>query len=260
MTNAVLTASDVSYGYSSERTVLRGISAAFEHGALCGIIGPNGCGKTTLLKLLSGEYKPTSGHVLLDGRDTAAYPMREKARRIAVVPQSSHMDFDMTALDVVLMGRQPYLRRFERETDNDIAIACNALERTDMLKYRDTPVTALSGGEMQRVIISRALAQQTDVMLLDEPSASLDLKHAAQILSLIRALTREKSVCGVCVLHDLSLAGWFCDKIILMNNGEIYSSGSPADVLTFEAIRDVYGVESDIMRDGAHVRVLPRYE
>lgn len=260
MKDAVLTASDVSYGYNSERTVLRGISAAFEHGALWGIIGPNGCGKTTLLKLLSGELKPARGHVMLNGRDTSVYPMREKARRIAVVPQSSHMDFDMTALDVVLMGRQPYLRRFERETAEDIAIAHNALERTDMLKYRDTPVTALSGGEMQRVIIARALAQQTDVMLLDEPSASLDLKHAAQILSLIRALTREKRVCGVCVLHDLSLAGWFCDNIILINEGEVYANGLPADVLTVDAIRDVYGVKSDIICDGAHVRVLPRYE
>ena len=166
----------------------------------------------------------------------------------------------MTALDVALMGRQPYIRRFERESDEDIRIADEALTHTDVREYRDKAVTELSGGEMQRVIIARALAQQTDVMLLDEPVSNLDIRHAAQILKLVRTLTHEKQVCGVCVLHDLGLAGWFCDRLVLMQGGRIYACGSPQDVLTSRAIRDVYGIDADIIHKDGHVYVLPEYE
>ena len=198
--------------------------------------------------------------MLLNGRDVRDYPARELARNMSVVPQSTRMDFDMTALDVVLMGRQPYLRRFEREGEADLRIARAALERTDVLRYADTPVTALSGGELQRVVIARALAQQAGVMLLDEPVSSLDIRHTARILGLTRSLAREEGVCAVCVLHDLSLAGWFCDRIALMQRGGVYAFGAPAEVLTRANVLSVYDVDADIVRDGDAVRVLPRYE
>lgn len=260
MSDVILKAQDVCFGYERERAVLTGVNLSFSRGMLTGIIGPNGSGKTTLIKLLSGAFSPSSGHITLDGRDVHDFPVRDLAKRISVVPQSTRMDFDMTALDVALMGRQPYLRRFERESDEDICIARDALRRTDVIQYQDSPVSELSGGEMQRVIIARALTQQTDVMLLDEPVASLDVRHAAHILDLTRTLTREKDVCGVCVLHDLSLAGWFCDRIALMFNGSVYAYGSPADVLTKQAISDVYGIGADVINDGGRVRVLARYE
>jgi iron complex transport system ATP-binding protein len=260
MSDAILKAEGVCFGYKHDNAVLSGVSLSFKRGEFTGIIGPNGSGKTTLIKLLSGALRPSGGCVTLDGRDVRDFPVRDLAKRISVVPQSTHMDFDMTALDVALMGRQPYLRRFERESDEDIRIARDALTRTDVIQYQDTPVSALSGGEMQRVIIARALTQQTDVMLLDEPVASLDVRHAAHILRLSRDLAHKQQVCGVCVLHDLSLAGWFCDRIALMCAGEVYAYGFPADVLTARAIADVYGVGADIIADGGHVRVLARYE
>lgn len=260
MTEAILEARGVGYGYDSGTAVLRGVSLSFDKGMLTGILGPNGSGKTTLIKALSGALKPRSGHVLLEGRDVREYPARELARRMSVVPQSTRTDFDMTALDVALMGRQPYIRRFERESEEDIRIAREALERTDVLRYQDTPVTALSGGELQRVIIARALTQQAGVMLLDEPVSSLDIHHTARILALTRDLVRERGVCAVCVLHDLSLAGWFCDRIALMRAGEVFAFGTPTEVLTGANIREVYGVDADIVREGERVRVLPRYE
>lgn len=259
MTGAVLEARDVCYGYERGRAVLKNVSLGFAHGELTGIIGPNGSGKTTLIRLLSGILRPESGRILLDGRNVHELPARALARRISVVPQSTRMDFDMTALDVALMGRQPYIRRFERESDEDLRIARDALARTDVIQYQDTPAGSLSGGEMQRVIIARALTQQTDVMLLDEPVASLDIRHAVHMLRIAQGLTHENDVCGVCVLHDLSLAGWFCDKLALMYEGEIYAHGSPADVLTSKAIRDVYGVDADIINEDGRIRVLVRY-
>lgn len=257
---AALEARDVKYGYERDGMVIDGVSLACGRGTLTGILGPNGSGKTTLIKLMSGALRPSAGRVLLNGRDVRDYPARELARNMSVVPQSTRMDFDMTALDVALMGRQPYIRRFERESERDVEIARAALERTDVARYADTPVTALSGGELQRVVIARALAQQAGVMLLDEPVSSLDIRHTAHILGLVRSLAREEGVCAVCVLHDLSLAGWFCDSIALMQCGRVYACGAPGEVLTRDNIMSVYGVDADIVRDGAAVRVLPRYE
>lgn len=257
---AALEAQGIAYGYEDENPVLRGVDIRFESGTLTGVIGPNGSGKTTLIKILSGALQPSSGVVRLKGRDINSYTARELARNMSVVPQSSHIEFDMTALDIALMGRQPYIRRFERESPADLGIAREALRRTDVLRYENTPVTALSGGEMQRVVIARALTQQAGVMLLDEPVSSLDISHASRILRLTRDLVREDGVCGVCVLHDLSLAGWFCDKIALMHGGRVFAYGRPEEVLTGKNILAVYGVPADIIIENGRVRVLPRYE
>lgn len=260
MTGDILQVNELEYGYERGRAVLKSVNLSFARGTLTGVLGPNGSGKTTLIKLLTGALKPDKGCVLLNGRDVLKYQARELARSMSIVPQSTQIDFDMTALDVALMGRQPYMRRFERESEEDIRIAREALERADVLRYQDTPVTALSGGELQRVIIARALTQQADVMLLDEPVSNLDIRHTARMLALVRDLVRERGVCAVCVLHDLSLAGWFCDRIALMHAGKVYACGAPIDVLTQANVRDVYGVDADIVQDGTHVRVLPRYE
>ncbi len=254
----MLKAENITFRYAGE-DILQQMSCCFPSGMLTGIIGPNGSGKSTLLRLLSGEKRPLTGQILLDGEPVSDMPARRLARRMSVVPQQSHMDFAFSALEVVLMGRQACRARFEPETARDVELAREALSEMGLASLEKRSVTALSGGEWQRVVIARAICQDTPVMLLDEPVSSLDIRHQLEVLRLLKRLCRERERTVVCVLHDLNLAAHFCDRLLLIHNQNAYASGSPEEVLTSENIRTVYGVKTNIIRDGG-LRVLPVYE
>jgi iron complex transport system ATP-binding protein len=215
-------------------------------GSITGLLGPNGCGKTTLLNLLSGLLPAAEGHVTLDGRPLATLTRREVARRIALVPQETRPAFDYTALQIALMGRHPYLRAFELEGPADEAIALEALASTSAAHLADRLFSTLSGGEKQRVIIASALAQMPSVLLLDEPTASLDLGHQIEVASVLASLSHTKAVTMVLATHDLNLAASLCDRLVLMRDGRVFAEGPTSDVLTDQIIRQVYGVEADV--------------
>jgi len=228
-------------------------------GSITGLLGPNGCGKTTLLKLLSGVLQPTSGHVELDGRRLSTMPRREAARHLAVVPQETHPAFDYSALEIVLMGRHPHLRPMQVEGPADVTIALEAMEATGTAHLADRPFPSLSGGEKQRVVIASALAQEPRVLLLDEPTASLDLGHQLEVASLLTGLNRQRAVTMVLATHDLNLAASLCDTLVLISGGRVLSRGRTSEVLTHQAIRALYGVEADVHYHEAagHLTVVP---
>lgn len=258
-----LSAQHVSYSYTSRRGTasfaLRDVSLAIERGTLTGLLGPNGCGKTTLLRLLAGILRPHAGTVTLDGRALSDLSRRAVARRIAVVPQETHPAFDYTAIEMVLMGRHPHLGVFELEGPRDFDIAHEAMVSTGTDHLGDRAYMTLSGGEKQRVIIASALAQQPAVLLLDEPTASLDLGYQVEIASLLRQLNRERSVTMVMATHDLNLAASICDTLVLMRDGRIQSYGATSDVLDSDAVRRLYGVDADVRfhDDAGHLVVVP---
>lgn len=225
---------------------LRGIDLAIRRGSITGLLGPNGCGKTTLLKVLSGVLTPTAGAVTLDGRPLSAYTRREAARRMAVVPQETQPAFDYSAMEMVLMGRHPHLGPFQLEGPADIAIARDALAATSAGHLAHRPFGALSGGEKQRVVIASALAQAPDTLLLDEPTASLDLGHQLEIASMLTRLNRDRGVTLCMATHDLNLAASMCDSLVLLRHGAIVAQGATADVLTSEAVRQLYDVDADV--------------
>lgn len=230
-------------------TALKGISLAIEKGEILGILGPNGSGKSTLLKVMSGAGKPDEGSVLLEGRHFSSYPRRELARRIAFVPQNLFLDFPFTCREVVLMGRFPYLGGLglEREEDHRIAGETMRLTHTDHLAER--AITDLSGGEQQRVILAQALAQQGDILMLDEPTSHLDIKFQLEILDLLKTLNRDRAYTIVLVLHDLNLAALYCDRIALLKEGLLHGLGSPSEQITEEAVREVYGARVRVERN-----------
>jgi iron complex transport system ATP-binding protein len=231
---------------------VRDVTITVGPGSLTGLIGPNGCGKTTLLKLLAGVLVPDSGAVTLDGRSLAHLPRRSVARRIAVVPQETHPAFDYTVLEMALMGRHPHLGAFQLEGPSDLAIASQALGATGTAHLADRSYTTLSGGEKQRVVIASALAQQPQILLLDEPTASLDLAYQLEVASLLRRLNRNGAVTMVVTTHDLNLAASICDTLILMRDGQVLTSGPTGDVLNPETVRRLYDVEAEVRRhDGA---------
>lgn len=234
--------SNLEVGYG-DAPIVRGVSFDVPSGEFVALIGPNGSGKTTLLRSLSRSLHPSKGTVLLDGKDVARISGRDLARRMAMVPQDTSVTFEFTALEVVLMGRSPYLGRFAVEGHKDLEIAQQAMAQTSTLHIADRPINELSGGERQRVIIARALAQEPDVILLDEPTSHLDINYQVEALELIHRLTREKQITAIAALHDLNLSAQYCDRLIFLKNGDIYASGMPEDVLTTENVREVYGAE-----------------
>lgn len=238
---------------------LHGVSVAVGEGGLVGVLGPNGSGKTTLLRLLAGTLAPSSGSVTIQGRHISSLPRREMARLVSVVPQETHLAFDYTVLEVVLMGRYPHLGAFELEGSADLRIARDALEATGTLALEDRPFETLSGGEKQRVVIASALAQATPVMLLDEPTASLDPGYQVEIAALLRRLNAERRVTMVVATHDLNLAAALCKELILLQRGRVLAAGATRDVLTTAAVRALYGVEADVRyHEGAgHLTVVP---
>ncbi len=224
------------------REVLRDITFTVPAGSFVGIIGPNGSGKSTLLKGLAATLSPKGGIILLDGRELSGWNNRELARHLAVVPQDTTADFDFTVEEVVLMGRSPYLSRWQVESLADLAIAAEAMELTGTLELRHRPITHLSGGERQRVFIARALAQKTPVLLLDEPTSHLDINHQVEVLNLFRRLNHQ-GVTVIAVFHDLNLAAQYCSQVILLCQGRIYACGTVQDIFTTETIRAVYRTE-----------------
>ena len=229
-----------------ERSVLSGLDLEVAAGSVVAIAGPNGVGKSTLLKLIAGAILPQRGMVRVDGRDVSRLSARERARLVAVVPQSPELPPGASALDVALMGRNPHLGLLSWESEDDVAIALDAMRLTGAAEFADRPVDRLSGGERQRVAISMALAQQTPILLLDEPTANLDLAYQPAIMRLMRDLAaRGRTI--VAAVHDLTLAAQFCDEIVLLSEGRRVAAGAPWDVLTEELIREVYDADALVM-------------
>ena len=237
--NIAAEAKDITVGYG-EHTVLKSVSLAIEQGGFLGILGPNGCGKTTFLRSLSKVLKPEDGVVYIDGKTVSSYDAKTFAKTVGCVSQETETGFEFSVRDIVLMGRHPHIGRLAPLTAEDYAIADEAMRFTNTLQFKDRLVTELSGGERQRVLIAKTLAQQPKILLLDEPTNHLDVCHQIEILQLIRSLTPKITVIGV--LHDLNLASYFCDRIVLMEKGQILSVGTPAEVLTPERVYDVFSV------------------
>lgn len=216
-----------------------------EKGGLVGLLGPNGAGKSTLLKLMVGLARPQQGRVLLEGRPLHDLPVRERARKIAYVPQGLHFTFPLTVMEIVEMGRHPYVGRFQPLTAKDRAVCERALSLCDALDFKGRSYAELSGGERQRVLLASALAQTPRVLLLDEPTLSLDLSHQILLFEIIRKLHREEGLTVVVATHELNLAGRFLDRLVLMKDGKVFAQGGPEKVLTPANIEAVLGVAVD---------------
>ncbi|NIQ40179.1 MAG: ATP-binding cassette domain-containing protein [Proteobacteria bacterium] len=230
---------DLSFRYN-DGWILQDLAFSVEKGDFLGIVGPNGTGKTTLLKLLYRLVLPQKGQVLIGGKDLTLMTRKEISRKIAVVSQETQINFPFVALEIVLMGRSPHLKGLQFERKRDFDIATNAMELTDTLEVAHRPFNELSGGEKQRIFIARAVAQETDLILLDEPTANLDIRHQVQFYNLMTTLNTEKSITIVTVSHEINLASEFCKNILLLNEGSVFALGKPGDVITKKNIEAVY--------------------
>ena len=227
--------------------IVNDVSLVGNFGELQGIIGPNGAGKTTLLKVLAGLLKPSSGSVEIVGVDLEKMPSSTRSRQIAYVPQITGAH-PFTALELVLMGRYPHLRRFQIESEEDAEIALEAMERMDVAQFQGRRVDTLSGGERQRVLLARALAQRGDVLFVDEPITSLDIKHQLLALQVLKDEARDRSVAVCAVLHDLNMAARFCDRVLLLAEGRLIDEGEPDGVITERRVSEVFGVRARVAR------------
>lgn len=254
-----LTVENVSFSYG-EKPVLTDVSLSVAPGELVSILGHNGCGKTTLLRCISGYLTPKAGSVRIGSDAVSSLSARALAQRMALVPQNPVMEFDFTVRDIVLMGRNPHLKRFAGETEADYAAADAALARTGMAELAERSVLTLSGGEWQRTIIARAICQNSEVMLLDEPVASLDVKHQIEILRLVRGLCRESGISALCVMHDINLSAHYSDQLLLLKGGRTLACGSPRAVITAPLLREAYGIEAEVREEQGHPYMIPRYD
>jgi iron complex transport system ATP-binding protein len=232
----------ISFRYH-EDWVLQDVSFRVEKGEFVGVIGPNGSGKTTLLKILYRLLSPQKGEILFELVPMRKMDRNDIAKRIAVVAQETQLLFPFSVLETVLMGRSPYLGHLMFESEKDLEIAKKAMEWTKVFPFSERPMDELSGGERKRVFIARALAQEPEVILLDEPTANLDIHHQIDFLDLILTLNRERGLTIVMASHDMNIASEFCDRLILLQDGRIYKMGTPDEVITKENIESVYGCE-----------------
>ena len=225
--------------------ILRGVSLEVDHNDFVGIIGPNGSGKSTLLKCIYRVLKPQAGIVRLDGTDIRELSYKKSAQTIAVLAQHNYYNFEFSVQDVVLMGRSPHKRTMERDNAQDYAIVAQALETVGMADMAKRSFSTLSGGEQQRVILARALAQQTPCLILDEPTNHLDIKYQLQLLDIVKGLNRTV----ISAIHDLNIAAMYCTWLVVMKDGKVITQGTPRQVLTPELIRQVYEVEATVSTD-----------
>jgi len=235
-----LSARSIRFSHAPGTDLLRGVDLDIYQGELVGLIGPNGAGKTTLMNVLAWTVKPQGGRVLVFGEDMALLGPR-RARRVAVVPQEVSLALPFNVKEIVLMGRAPYLGRWRFEGREDEKAVADALEMTGLSGLSGRPFHELSGGEKQRVMIAKAMAQMTDIILLDEPTAFLDLKHQVEIYRMVRTLARERGLAVLAVSHDVNLAAAFCDRLAVLHRGRIEKTGPPGEVLDPALIESVYG-------------------
>jgi len=235
----ILTLKNVGFRYG-QLWALKGIDLQVNAGEILGILGPNGSGKSTLLKIMDGILAPQEGEILIKNRPLASFKRSLIAREIAMVSQEHYFRFSFTTLEVVLMGRFPHLRKFQFEGERDLEVALNALSATHAMELAERSIHELSGGEKQRVLIARALAQEPKVILLDEPTSFLDLKYKREIFQLISSLSMNKGLSVMVVSHDIDLAAQYCHRMIILKNGSIYEMGEPGRVITAPNIETVY--------------------
>jgi iron complex transport system ATP-binding protein len=240
MPKPLMEAQHLDYAYPGGARAIRGVSLSLEPASLTAVIGSNGSGKSTFIRLLAGLLRPTAGKVLLDGMALEAWQPRLRAREIAYMPQATMTVFPFRAIDVVLSGRTPHAPRFGFESDRDHAIAVEALEAAGATHLAERSVTALSGGEKQMVILARALAQEPRVLLLDEPAAALDLKHRAELMRTLVRLRDTRGLSVVMITHDLQLTGSLFDRILALRCGELAAQGRPEEILQSALLAGIY--------------------
>lgn len=251
----VIDARNISFSYAT-KPVMGNVSFTIDEAQIVAVIGPNGSGKTTLLKIINGTLFPDDGQMLIDSKETGRWQRKEIAQKVAIVPQETAMIFPFYAEEIVLMGRFPHLGRYGFEDKKDYKIVHEAMEKTDTLAFADRRFSELSAGERQRVLIARALAQEPKVLLLDESTVFLDLKHQVQFLALLRQLNTMQKLTVIFVTHDINLAAQNADRTILLYSGKIYAIGKPAEVITAANIKEVYDV--DVLVDQNPQNGLPR--
>lgn len=255
----MLIVENLHFGYNGN-SILQGFTLEARPGEIVGIVGPNGAGKTTVLRLISGVLKAALGSIRVDGSELTTLGAAQRGRLVSVVPQSPRLPLNFKLLDMVLMGRNPHLKLLQWEGRRDLEIARRAMELTDVWDLADRAVGTLSGGEQQRAVIALALAQEAPVMLLDEPTSSLDLVHQTRIMDLVTDVQGRRGDTVVMAIHDLTLAAQYCDRIVMLADGRDYADGPPSNVLTADNISSVYGAEVFILPhpQGGTPVILPR--
>ncbi len=243
----------------SGTAILRGVDLKVADGEWVTVVGPNGAGKSTLLRFLAGLV-PGDGELLIDGRPAAALSRRQRARLVALVVQTPTIPEGTTVGDYVLLGRTPHIRPLAAEGPDDLAAVHDALARLDLLDFAGRLVTTLSGGERQRVLVARALAQGAPIVLLDEPTSALDVGHQQQVLELVDELRRDHGLTVITTMHDLTLAGQYADRLVLLDSGRVVVDGPADEVLTEDNLARYYGARVRIVHDGGRPVVLPLRE
>jgi len=246
---------NVEFSYTSV-PVLTDVCLELAQSEMLGIVGPNGAGKSTLIRCIDRILKPQRGSILLDGEELQHIGTRETAKKLGYIPQSASQVFPATVFDTVLMGRRPHIGWRSSEKDNEKVLDVLQMLNIEDLAMRD--INETSGGQQQRVFIARALAQEPDILLLDEPTSNLDIQHQLEVMEIIKDLVVKKGISAIMAVHDLNLASRYTDRVIIMKGGRIFDAGTPPDVLTPENIRLVYGVEAEVInRNGGMPYIIP---
>ncbi len=245
---------DVEFSYGSVH-VLKDVCIELSKSEILGVVGPNGAGKSTLIRCIDRILKPQRGSILLDGRDIKEMHLMELARRMGYIPQSTSQIFPATVFDTVLMGRRPHLGWRSSEKDTEMVLEMLQMLNIEEFAMRD--INELSGGQQQKVFIARALTQEPEILLLDEPTSNLDIRHQLEVMDIIKDIVREKQISAIMAIHDLNLASRYAGRIIMMNGGKIFAAGNPASVLTPENIKHVYGVEVEVNNHDERPYIVP---
>ena len=251
-----VTADSVSFGYNSRALILDGISFEFQDGKFYAVLGPNGVGKSTFIRCINRILKPKEGSILIDGKDVSDIPLKELAKTVGYVPYSAGDSFPLTVVDTVLMGRHPHSKW--NSLKDDLVIVYDTLKLLGIRKLAMRRFNELSAGQHQKVMLARGLVQQPKVLLLDEPTSNLDVRHQLDVTKILKRLSVDKSILIIIISHDINIAAKFSDEIIMMHDGSVYAVGKPKDVITEENLRVVYGVESEVIMDGDRPHIILR--